>query len=138
MLASLALTTATEALARYAGAGPAVPAANLAAMFAAEAVLFALVFKFLPNAQLHWRDAAAGAVLTAVLFTIGKVLVGLYLRHTGSLSGFGAAASLMALLVWIYFSALVLVFGAEVTKVAARRAGRTILPTENAEVIRDY
>ncbi len=60
----------------------------------------------------------------------------MYLRHTGSLSGFCAATSLMAFLVWIYFSALVLVFGAEVTKVTARRVGRAILPTADAEIIR--
>ena len=67
---------------------------------------------------------------------IGKVLVGLYLRYTGSLSGFGAAGSLMAFLVWLYFSAMVLIFGAEVTKVTARRAGRAIVPTDTAEAVR--
>ncbi|OWK42120.1 YihY/virulence factor BrkB family protein [Fimbriiglobus ruber] len=140
MLASLILTTATEAVGRYAaesvpGAKVITEVANLAALFAAETLLFAMIFKFLPNAILNWRDVGMGAVLTTILFTVGKYLIGIYLKHTGSLAGFGAAASLMAFLVWIYFSALVLVFGAEVTKVTARLAGRAILPTAGAEAI---
>jgi membrane protein len=141
MLVSLVLTTAAEAGGRYAagtvpGVGAGVRAVNLVTLFGVEAVLFALIFKFVPNTKLGWRDVAVGALLTAVLFTVGKLLIGAYLRYTGSLSGFGAAGSLMAFLVWIYFSALVLIFGAEVTKVTARRAGRTIVPTASAEVIR--
>jgi membrane protein len=141
MLASLILTTVIETVGRYAadmvaGTATVVQVVNLITLFGAEALLFAMIFKFLPNAKLGWRDVGMGALLTAVLFTIGKFLVGMYLRYTGSLSGFGAAGSLMALLVWIYFSAMVLVFGAEVTKVTARRAGRAIVPTDNAEVIR--
>jgi membrane protein len=141
MLVSLILTTAAEAVGRYAtgmvpGAGAGVRAANLVTLFGVEVVLFAMIFKFVPNTKLAWRDVWMGALLTAVLFTIGKLLIGAYLRHTGSLSAFGAAGSLMAFLVWIYFSALVLVFGAEVTKVTAQRAGRAIKPTASAEVIR--
>ncbi|MBP3959855.1 YihY/virulence factor BrkB family protein [Gemmata sp. G18] len=141
MLASLVLTTVIEAVGQYAastvaGTATVVQVVNLVALFGVEALLFAMIFKFLPNARLGWRDVGMGALLTAVLFTIGKFLVGTYLRYTGSLSGFGAAGSLMAFLVWIYFSAMVLVFGAEVTKVTARRAGRAVVPTDNAEVIR--
>jgi len=136
MLVSLILTSATEAIGRYAGAGSVMQVANLVALFAAETFLFGMIFKFLPNIRLHWRDVGTGAVLTAVLFTLGKLLIGLYLSHTASLSGFGAASSLMAFLMWIYFSALVLVFGAEVTKVTAQRAGRKVMPTESAEVVR--
>ena len=141
MLASLILTTVIEAIGQYAastvaGTATVVQVVNLVALFGVEALLFAMIFKFLPSARLGWRDVAMGALLTAVLFTIGKFLVGTYLRYTGSLSGFGAAGSLMAFLVWIYFSAMVLVFGAEVTKVTARRAGRAVVPTDNAEVIR--
>jgi len=78
---------------------------------------------------------ATGAVLTAILFNLGKYLIALYLRYTDVTSAFGAAGSLMALLVWLYFSALVLVFGAEVAKVTAARAGRRIAPAAHAEVI---
>lgn len=141
MLASLVLTTVVEAVGQYtastvAGTATAVRVVNLVTLFGVETLLFALIFKFLPHARLWWRDVAMGALLTTVLFTVGKFLVSTYLRHTGSLSGFGAAGSLMALLVWIYFSAMVLVFGAEVTKVTARHAGRAIVPTDNAEVVR--
>jgi membrane protein len=141
MLVSLILTSATEAIGQYvAGTVPStrtlVEMANLVALFLVEAFLFAMIFKLLPNAKVSWRDVATGSLLTAVLFNIGKFLIGTYLSHTGTLSGFGAAASLMAFLMWIYFSALVLIFGAEVTKVTAKRAGRKIKPTESAEVIR--
>ena len=141
MLVSLILTTATEAVGRSAagtvpGASAVVQVANLVALFVVEAFLFGMIFKLLPNAKPSWRDVGTGALLTAVLFNLGKYLIGTYLRYSGSLSGFGAASSLMAFLMWIYFSALVLIFGAEVTKVTARRAGRPIIPTENAEVIR--
>jgi membrane protein len=140
MLVSLILTSATEAIGRYvAGTVPAtrflVEMANLVSLFLVEAFLFGMIFKLLPNAHVSWRDVGIGALLTAVLFNIGKFLIGTYLRHTGTLSGFGAAASLMAFLMWIYFSALVLIFGAEVTKVTAKRAGRKIKPTESAEAI---
>jgi len=141
LLASLVLTTATEAVGRYAagtvpGAETVVRGANLVTLFGVEAFLFGMIFRFLPNTRLHWRDVGVGALLTAALFTAGKLLIGLYLRHTVSLSGFGAAGSLMAFLVWLYYSALVFVFGAEVTKVTARRGGRAIRPTSRAEVVR--
>lgn len=141
MLVSLILTSATEAIARYAagtvlGTRILVEIANLAALFVVESFLFGMIFKLLPNAQVSWRDVGTGAFLTAVLFNLGKYLIGTYLRYSGSLSGFGAAASLMAFLMWIYFSALVLIFGAEVTKVTAKRVGRKIKPTESAEAIR--
>ncbi len=142
MLVSLILTSTTESIARYAagtvpGSRILVETANLAALFVVEAFLFGMIFKLLPNAQVSWRDVGTGSLLTAVLFNVGKYLIGTYLRYSVSLSGFGAAASLMAFLMWIYFSALVLIFGAEVTKVTAKRAGRKIKPTESAEVIRD-
>jgi membrane protein len=141
MLVSLILTSATEAIARYAagtvpGTRILLEIANLAALFVVEAFLFGMIFKLLPNAQVSWRDVGTGALLTAVLFNLGKYLIGTYLRYSGSLSGFGAASSLMAFLMWIYFSALVLIFGAEVTKVTAKRAGRDIKPTKSAEAIR--
>jgi membrane protein len=141
LLVSLILTTATEAIGRYAaGTVPAVrilvEIANLVVLFGVEAFLFGMIFKVLPNTHMSWRDIGIGALLTAVLFNLGKYLVGIYLKYSGSLSGFGAAASLMAFLMLIYYSASVLIFGAEVAKVTAERAGRTIKPTERAEAIR--
>jgi membrane protein len=140
LVVSLVLTTALEAAGRYAagrvfGSAAALQAANLLASFAAEVFLFGMIFKVLPDADLAWRDVGTGAVLTAVLFNVGKYLIGLYLGYSGVASAFGAAGSLMAFLVWIYFSALVLVFGAEVAKVTAARAGRRIPPAAHAEVV---
>lgn len=140
LLVSLVLGTAVEAAGRYAagrvaGSATAVLVANLLVIFAAEVFLFGMIFKVLPDADLAWRDVLTGAVLTAVLFNVGKYLIGLYLGYSGVASAFGAAGSLMAFLVWIYFSALVVVFGAEVAKVTAARAGRRIPPAAHAEVV---
>jgi membrane protein len=140
LLVSLVLTTALEAAGRYTtgrvfGSAVALQAANLLVSFAAEVFLFGMIFKVLPDADLTWRDVAIGAGVTAVLFNVGKYLIGLYLGYSGVASAFGAAGSLMALLVWICFSTLVLVFGAEVAKVTAARAGRRISPAADAEVV---
>lgn len=140
LLVSLVLTTALEAAGRYAagrvpGSAAAVMAANVVLVFAAEVFLFGMMFKALPDADLAWRDVGLGAALTAVLFNLGKYLIALYLAYSGVTSAFGAAGSLMAFLVWIYYSALVLVFGAEVAKVTAARAGRRIYPSGYAEVV---
>jgi membrane protein len=140
LLVSLTLTTATEAAGRYAagrvpGAAAAVQLANALATFALELLLFGAIFKVLPDARPTWRDVGFGAVLTAILFTLGKYLVGLYLGYAGVGSAFGAAGSVVAFLAWIYFSALILVFGAEVTRVTAERAGRRIKPAAGAEAV---
>src|SRR5579871_4854379 len=116
LLVSLVLGTAVEAFGRYAagrvpGVAVALPAANLLLSFLVEVFLFAMILKVLPDADLAWRDVRTGAVTTAVLFNLGKALIGLFLGHSGVTTAFGAAGSLMAFLVWIYFSALVLVFG---------------------------
>lgn len=132
LLASVVLSAALEAAGRYTagqevpGSATALQVANFLLLFGVEVFLFAMIFKVLPDADLAWRDVATGAVLTAVLFNLGKYLIALYLRYTDVTSAFGAAGSLMALLVWLYFSALVLVFGAEVAKVTACAAGRGI------------
>lgn len=85
------------------------------------AVLFALVYRFLPETEIAWRDVWIGALLTAVMFTIGKSLVGLYLGKSGVGSVFGAAGSLIVFLVWVFYSAQIIFFGAEFTKVHAMR-----------------
>jgi membrane protein len=96
---------------------------NLAAALAAVTVLFAAIFKLLPNARLAWRDVWSGAALTAVLFTIGKTLIGLYLGATAATSAFGAAGSLVVVVVWVYYSAWILFYGAEITREFAQRHG---------------
>ena len=95
-------------------------------------LLFALIFKVLPDAKIAWRDVWVGAALTTVLFLIGKALIGLYLGRSSYGSAYGAAGSLVILLVWIYYSAQILFFGAEFTQVYANRYGSQIRPKSNA------
>jgi membrane protein len=82
--------------------------------------LFAMIFKVLPDAPVTWRDVWFGAVLTSVLFTVGKFVLGLYLGHTGIGSAYGAAGSVVVLTVWVYYASMILLFGAEVTYVRSR------------------
>jgi membrane protein len=95
-------------------------------------LLFASMFKFLPNAKIQWRDVWIGAVMTAILFAAGKWALGLYLGSGAAGSAYGAASSLITLLLWIYYSSQILLFGAEFTQVYATRAGRAIKPDEYA------
>jgi membrane protein len=94
--------------------------------------LFACIFKFLPDVKIQWRDVWVGAALTAFLFAIGKWALGLYLGSGSAASAYGAASSLITLLLWIYYSAQILLFGAEFTQVYANYAGRGVAPDENA------
>ena len=104
---------------------PSVPwlwqAANVVASFLVAALLFAMIYRFLPDVRLGYRDVWVGASATAVLFTCGKYLIGLYLGQTAISSAFGAAGSFVVLLIWVYYSALISFFGAEFTQVYARR-----------------
>jgi membrane protein len=95
-------------------------------------LLFAIIFKFLPDAKIQWRDVWIGAVMTAVFFVIGKWALGLYLGSGKAGSAYGAASSLITLLLWIYYSSQILLFGAEFTQVYADRAGRGVSPDEHA------
>jgi membrane protein len=97
-------------------------------------LLFALIFKVLPDAKVDWRDVWGGALLTAIMFSIGKLAIGIYLGKSGLASGYGAAGSLVVLVVWVYYSSQILFFGAEITHVMARRRHKRIEPTENAEL----
>ncbi len=101
---------------------------NLVISIGAITVLFALIFKFLPDAEIAWRDVWLGAFVTAVLFSLGKLLIGLYLGNSAVASSFGAAGSLVLLLIWIYYSAQILFFGAEFTQVYANNYGSKIVP----------
>jgi membrane protein len=96
-------------------------------------LVFALIFKVIPDAQVRWRDVWLGAAVTAVLFAIGKQLLGLYLGKAAVGSSYGAAGSIVALVVWVYYAAQILFVGAEFTQVQARRHGAAIKPTKNAE-----
>lgn len=95
-------------------------------------VMFAMLFRFLPNVKLRWHDVWIGAVGTAVLFALGQFLIGLYLGKSSVSSGYGAAGSVIIILLWIYYSGCILFFGAEFTKVYARRCGYGIEPSDDA------
>jgi membrane protein len=95
-------------------------------------LLFASIFRFLPDVKIQWRDVWIGAVMTAIFFAIGKWALGLYLGSGTAASAYGAASSLITLLLWIYYSSQILLFGAEFTQVYAARAGRAFLPDKYA------
>jgi len=90
---------------------------------AVAVLLFAMIFKVLPAVALTWRDVAIGAVATGLLFTLGKVLIGIYIGQSAIASSYGAAASVITILLWIYYSSLILLFGAEFTKAYAEAHG---------------
>jgi membrane protein len=94
--------------------------------------LFALLFKYVPDVRLHWRDVCVGGLITAVLFTLGKAAIGTYIGRAGVGSAYGAAGSLIALLVWVYYSALIIFFGAEFTQAWTTRQ-RAVQPESYAE-----
>jgi len=95
-------------------------------------LLFAAIFKFLPDVKIQWRDVWIGALMTAIFFAIGKWALGLYLGSGTAASAYGAASSLITLLLWIYYSSQILLFGAEFTQVYASRAGRAFVPDKYA------
>lgn len=105
---------------------------NLIISLAVITGLFALIFKVLPDIEIEWRDVLLGAFVTAVLFTIGKYLISLYLGQSSIASSYGAAGSFVVLLLWIYYSAQILLFGAEFTQVYARRRGAKALSAEKS------
>lgn len=113
---------------------------NFVVSFGVITLLFAALFKILPDARIDWGDVWIGAALTALLFTIGKWLLGIYLGIASVGSAYGAAGSLVALLIWVFYSAQILFFGAEFTQVYSKRYGSRIQPAANAvemsEVVR--
>jgi membrane protein len=105
---------------------------NLAVSFGFITLLFAMIYKILPDVKLGWKDVWVGAAVTALLFTIGKYLLGLYLARASVASSYGAAGSLVLILVWVYYSSQILLFGAEFTRVYSIHYGKRILPSDNA------
>jgi membrane protein len=106
---------------------------NLVISLGVITFLFALIFKFLPDAKLSWRNVWMGAFVTSLLFTFGKTAIGIYLGNSAVASAFGAAGSLVLLLLWIYYSAQILFFGAEFTQVYANTHGSKIVPEGEAK-----
>ena len=99
---------------------------NFAVSFGIFTLLFAMIYKIMPRANIPWRDVWTGAAVTSLLFTIGKVLIGLYLGKSSLASGFGAAGSFVVLIAWVYYSAQIFLFGAEYTWVYANRHGSRV------------
>jgi membrane protein len=97
--------------------------------------LFALIFKVMPDARIRWKDVFIGAFFTSLLFRLGEFLVGLYLTKSTIVDAYGATGSLIFILVWVYYSSVVLLIGAEFTHVYAMKHDRHILPKPNAVLI---
>jgi membrane protein len=140
LLASLGVTAIVEALNnRLKEHFPDITVAvfyvlNLVITFSVVTILFAVIFKVLPDATVKWRDIIAGAIVTAILFMIGKFGISFYISKTDIGSTFGAAGSLVILLVWIYYSSVILYFGAEFTKAYAVKYGSAIHPNRYAVI----
>src|SRR6266545_1853556 len=137
LLVSLVVSAALTAVGTYLtgllpGAEVVLQVLNFLVSLAVITVLFAMIFRFLPDVKITWRDVWLGAGVTALLFTIGKSLIGLYLGNSSVASVYGAAGSLVILLLWTYYSSQILFFGAELTEVWARRRGSGIVPDEHA------
>ncbi len=103
---------------------------NLVITFGVITILFAVIFKVLPDAKIKWKDVMAGAIATAILFMLGKFAISFYISKSSVGSTYGAAGSLVVLLVWIYYSSIILYFGAEFTKAYAMKYGSDIMPNE--------
>lgn len=112
-------------------------AINFAVSFGVVTLLFALMFKVIPDVKVQWRDVWLGAAVTAALFAIGKQLLGIYLGKAAVGSSYGAAGSIVALVVWVYYAAQILFLGAEFTQVHARHRGARIEPSENARSVEE-
>lgn len=137
LLVSLVVSALLSALDAYvAGLTPAASflyqAANVVVSLGVITLLFAFIYRYLPDVEIAWRDVWVGAGITALLFTLGKLGIGLYLGNSSTASTYGAAGALAVLMIWVYYSAQILFFGAEITQVYARRHGSRIRPADYA------
>jgi membrane protein len=128
LLTSLVISAALSAAGKVASSMLSMPSLllqsmNFAFSFGVITILFVLILKFIPDTTIQWRDVWIGAVVASLLFTVGKVIIGFFLGHSALASAYGAAASLVIFLVWIYYSAQILLFGAELTRAYALKYG---------------
>lgn len=142
LIVSLAVSTTLSTFTSWAEQSLLAPAwvlviANLTLSFVVITVLFATIYKFLPDAIIDWREVWLGAAATSLLFAIGKWLIGLYLARASVASAYGAAGSLVAALVWVYYSSMIFLYGAELTQVHARLLGAGIRPSRDAQMVTD-
>ncbi len=136
LLVSLLVSAALSALTSYLSAGTSAETAwrvlHLVVSVLVFGLMFSLIFHVLPDVQLRWHDVWIGGVLTAILFSAGKSLIGVYLSHTAAASAYGAASSLVLLLLWVYYSSQILFLGAAFTKVYAQSRRKRIAPEAHA------
>ena len=142
LLVSLLLNVALRATIRYAEAWvPVAPALlsgiELVSSLALITLLFGVIFKVLPDAMIEWRDVWFGAVITAILFIVGRYLIAFYLTYTAPASTYGAAGSLVLVLLWVYYSSLILFFGAALTRARVLASGRRVVPRPTAVRVRE-
>ena len=111
---------------------------NILVSFIVIMTLFGVIFKVLPDAKISWKDVRSGAFFTACLFMLGRLLIGIYINYTSTGSAYGAAGSLIVILVWVYYTAAILYFGAEFTRVYAEYTGARIEPADYAVYVEQY
>ncbi len=142
LMVSLLLNTVVDALSKQLvkllpGQGVyVIDAVNNGLVFILVSLLFGIIFKVLPDAKIRWKDVMVGAVATAVLFMAGKFCIGFYLGHSNLSSVYGTAGSIIIVMLWVYYSEVILYFGAEFTKVYAKHYGSEIFPNDYAVWIR--
>ena len=141
LLTSFVITMTVGALLRFAEGwipvpGMVVAGINTGASLLIATALFAMIFKILPDVRLQWRDMWFGATVTAALFVVGQSGISLYLTRTATASPYGAAGSLVLVLLWVYYSSLILFFGASLTRAAIRLRGDRIVPKATAVRVR--
>jgi membrane protein len=139
LLVSLVLTAGISALGKTMASD--IPgfevisqALNLVVSFGLITVLFAFIFKYMPDVRMPWKDVWVGAAITSLLFSVGKLGLGMYLAKNTTANAFGAAGSLVVVLLWVYYSAQILFFGAEITQVYAKQRGSKVVPTRHAKL----
>ena len=130
LLVSLAVSTGLNLV--FSGEGMFWDVLDLIVSLLVYALLFALIFKVLPDVHVRWRDVWAGAIITAILFDVGKFAIGKYLGYSSVGSAYGAAGSLVILLVWVYYSSIIVFLGAELAQVISRSRGTVVQPEEFA------
>jgi membrane protein len=128
LMVSLVLSAVLAAMGRWwapmlGGSEAVAQLVNTVAGFIVTTLAFALIYKYIPRVHVAWKDVWIGAVVTALLFTVGKLLIGLYIGKSGVVSGFGAASSIVVLLIWVYYSAQIFLLGAEFTWVYSHTFG---------------
>lgn len=140
LLVSLLLSISVQVAATFASQWLPIPAAimtllEIGVSLAVITLLFAAIFKILPDVVLSWRDVLPGAFVTALLFTAGRYLIALYLAHSATASTYGAAGSLVLLLLWVYYSSLILFYGAALTRAHVEARGLAIRPRNTAVIV---